>query len=161
MSILNKKIDELELSIRVINALKEANNWHAQDNNYPKIETIADLVKLTKEQLLRLPNFGKKSLNEILEVLNACNLELGMTFDDIKVHTDMKLINQVRKKDNCYEDLTYNIIKISEDALIQSFDKIIKKREWGQQDIVEYFNDHQRVLDTYKQSLLQLERILD
>ena len=161
MSILNKKIDELELSIRVINALKEANSWHAQDNNYPKIETIADLVKLTKEQLLRLPNFGKKSLNEILEVLNACNLELGMTFDDIKVHTDMKLINQVRKKDNCYEDLTYNIIKISEDALIQSFDKIIKKREWGQQDIVEYFNDHQRVLDTYKQSLLQLERILD
>ena len=161
MSILNKKIDELELSIRVINALKEANSCHAQDNNYPKIETIADLVKLTKEQLLRLPNFGRKSLNEIKEVLNACNLELGMTFDDIKVHTDMKLINQVRKKDNCYEDLTYNIIKVSEDALIQSFDKIIKKREWGQQDIVEYFNDHQRVLDTYKQSLLQLERILD
>ena len=57
MNVLNKKIDELELSVRVMNALKDANSWHEQDNNYPKIETVADLVKLTKRQLLRLPNF--------------------------------------------------------------------------------------------------------
>ena len=50
---------------------------------------------------------------------------------------------------------------MSEDALIDSFNKIIKKREWNEQNILESFNDHEKVLNTYKTSLRQLERIVD
>tara|TARA_R100000951_G_C2515813_1_gene141834 strand:+ start:71 stop:532 length:462 start_codon:yes stop_codon:yes gene_type:complete len=153
MNILDKQIEELELNIRVINALKI---------HRPEIKTIGDLVLMSEGELLRTPGFGRKSLKEVKEVLSLIDLRLDMEIDlERKLHSDMKQINQVRKTDNCYEDLTYDIIKVSEDALIKSFNKIIKKREWDDQKIVEFFNDHERVLNTYKQSLLQLERIVD
>jgi hypothetical protein len=151
MNILNTKINELELSIRVINALKDANSWHEQNNNSPKIETVADLVKLTKQELLRLPNFGKKSLNEVVEVLKACNLELGMKFDELEMD-----VPEDKKPINHYKDLNYSIIKVSEEALKNTVAKILDKKEWNYNDVEDYFKDHQKVLDTYKQSLLQL-----
>jgi len=153
MNILDKQIEELELGIRVINALKI---------HKPEIKTIGDLILMSEGELLRIPGFGRKSLKEVKEVLNLIDLRLDMEIDlERKLHSDMKQINQVKKIGNCYEDLTYNIIKVSEDALIESFNKIIKKREWDGQNIHQYFTDHERVLDTYKQSLLQLERIVD
>ena len=62
-----KKVDELELSVRSMNCLKNDN-----------IIYIGDLVQKTESEMLRTPNFGRKSLNEIREVLSAMSLYLGM-----------------------------------------------------------------------------------
>ena len=62
-----KKVDELELSVRSANCLKNDN-----------IIYIGDLVQKTEAEMLRTPNFGRKSLNEIKEVLASMGLRLGM-----------------------------------------------------------------------------------
>ncbi|WP_341760451.1 DNA-directed RNA polymerase subunit alpha [Candidatus Endowatersipora endosymbiont of Watersipora subatra] len=62
-----KKVDELELSVRSANCLKNDN-----------IVYIGDLIQKTEGEMLRTPNFGRKSLNEIKEVLSAMGLHLGM-----------------------------------------------------------------------------------
>ena len=64
---LRKKVDELELSVRSANCLKNDN-----------IIYIGDLVQKTEAEMLRTPNFGRKSLNEIKEVLASMGLRLGM-----------------------------------------------------------------------------------
>ncbi len=63
-----RKVDELELSVRSANCLKNDN-----------IVYIGDLVQKTEQEMLRTPNFGRKSLNEIKEVLASMGLTLGMT----------------------------------------------------------------------------------
>ncbi len=62
-----KKVDELELSVRSANCLKNDN-----------IVYIGDLIQKTESEMLRTPNFGRKSLNEIKEVLAGMGLHLGM-----------------------------------------------------------------------------------
>ena len=62
-----KKVDELELSVRSANCLKNDN-----------IVYIADLIQKSESEMLRTPNFGRKSLNEIKEVLATMGLHLGM-----------------------------------------------------------------------------------
>ena len=62
-----KKVDELELSVRSANCLKNDN-----------IVYIGDLIQKTEAEMLRTPNFGRKSLNEIKEVLAQMGLHLGM-----------------------------------------------------------------------------------
>ncbi len=62
-----RKVDELELSVRSANCLKNDN-----------IVYIGDLVQKTEAEMLRTPNFGRKSLNEIKEVLTQMGLHLGM-----------------------------------------------------------------------------------
>ncbi len=62
-----KKVDELELSVRSANCLKNDN-----------IVYIGDLVQKSEAEMLRTPNFGRKSLNEIKEVLAQMGLHLGM-----------------------------------------------------------------------------------
>lgn len=62
-----KKVDELELSVRSANCLKNDN-----------IVYIGDLIQKTESEMLRTPNFGRKSLNEIKEVLASMGLHLGM-----------------------------------------------------------------------------------
>jgi DNA-directed RNA polymerase subunit alpha len=65
--LLLKKVEELELSVRSANCLKNDN-----------IVYIGDLILKTESEMLRTPNFGRKSLNEIKEVLTAMGLHLGM-----------------------------------------------------------------------------------
>ncbi|MCM8782848.1 MAG: DNA-directed RNA polymerase subunit alpha [Candidatus Omnitrophica bacterium] len=67
-------ISELELSVRSSNCLREA-----------KIKTIADLVVKTEEEMLTLKNFGKKSLNEIKNLLQGMGLSFGMQVDPEKL----------------------------------------------------------------------------
>ena len=64
---LNRSVDELELSVRSYNCLKNAN-----------IQTIAELVQKTEAEMLKTKNFGRKSLNEIKEILTSMGLSLGM-----------------------------------------------------------------------------------
>ena len=66
-----RKVDELELSVRSANCLKNDN-----------IIYIGDLVQKTEAEMLRTPNFGRKSLNEIKEVLTQMGLHLGMEIPD-------------------------------------------------------------------------------
>ncbi len=66
---LDRSIDELELSVRSYNCLKNAG-----------IETVRDLVQRTESELLKTKNFGRKSLNEIKELLADMKLSLGMRF---------------------------------------------------------------------------------
>lgn len=67
-----KSVDELELSVRSFNCLKNAN-----------IRTIADLVQKTEHEMLRTKNFGRKSLNEIKEVLALMGLHFNMRVDTV------------------------------------------------------------------------------
>jgi len=67
---LNRSVEELELSVRSYNCLKNAN-----------IQTIGELVQKTEAEMLRTKNFGRKSLNEIKEILASMGLSLGMKVD--------------------------------------------------------------------------------
>src|SRR5499427_1874826 len=68
---LNRSVEELELSVRSYNCLKNAN-----------IATIRELVQKTESEMLKTKNFGRKSLNEIKEILGGMGLGLGMRFDE-------------------------------------------------------------------------------
>jgi DNA-directed RNA polymerase subunit alpha len=67
---LDKSVEELELSVRSYNCLKNAN-----------IRTIRELVQKTEGEMLKTKNFGRKSLNEIKEILQSMGLSLGMRVD--------------------------------------------------------------------------------
>lgn len=69
--VLLKRVEELELSVRSANCLKNDN-----------IIYIGDLVQKTEAEMLKTPNFGRKSLNEIKQILNELNLTLGMVVND-------------------------------------------------------------------------------
>jgi DNA-directed RNA polymerase subunit alpha len=71
MEHLGRSVEELELSVRSYNCLKNAN-----------IQTIRELVQKTENEMLRTKNFGRKSLNEIKEILTKMGLALGMKFDE-------------------------------------------------------------------------------
>lgn len=68
---LDRSVEELELSVRSYNCLKNAD-----------IRTIRELVQKTEAEMLKTKNFGRKSLNEIKEILGAMGLHLGMRFDE-------------------------------------------------------------------------------
>jgi len=68
---LDKSVEELELSVRSYNCLKNSD-----------IKTIRDLVQKSEPEMLKTKNFGRKSLNEIKDILGSMGLGLGMRFDD-------------------------------------------------------------------------------
>jgi DNA-directed RNA polymerase subunit alpha len=68
---LYRSVDELELSVRSANCLQNAN-----------IRFIGELVQRTEAEMLKTKNFGRKSLNEIKEVLASMGLDLGMTVEN-------------------------------------------------------------------------------
>src|SRR3974390_228269 len=68
---LNRSVEELELSVRSYNCLKNAN-----------IQTIGELVQKSEAEMLKTKNFGRKSLNEIKEILSNMGLGLGMKIDE-------------------------------------------------------------------------------
>jgi len=84
-----KKVEELELSVRSMNCLKNDN-----------IIYIGDLVQKTEPEMLRTPNFGRKSLNEIKEVLSSMSLYLGMEIPNWPPDNIAELSKQL--EDNVY-----------------------------------------------------------
>ncbi|AFB21337.1 DNA-directed RNA polymerase subunit alpha [Rickettsia canadensis] len=84
-----KRVDELELSVRSANCLKNDN-----------IIYIGDLVKRTEADMLRTPNFGRKSLNEIKEILAKLNLRFGMDVPDWPPENIQELSKRYEDSDN-------------------------------------------------------------
>jgi DNA-directed RNA polymerase subunit alpha len=80
-----KSVDELELSVRSANCLQNANIRH-----------IGELVQRTESEMLKTKNFGRKSLNEIKEVLASMGLELGMTIDSFP---DRAALERMRERE--------------------------------------------------------------
>jgi DNA-directed RNA polymerase subunit alpha len=74
-----KSVDELELSVRSANCLQNAN-----------IRTIGELVQRTEAEMLKTKNFGRKSLNEIKEVLQSMGLQLGMKLEGFPDRRDVE-----------------------------------------------------------------------
>ena len=76
-----KSVEELELSVRSYNCLKNAN-----------IRTLAELVQKTEQEMLRTKNFGRKSLNEIKELIEAMGLHFNMRVEpeDLQKLASMK-----------------------------------------------------------------------
>jgi len=83
LAYLGKSVEELELSVRSYNCLKNAN-----------IQTIAELVQKNDSEMLKTRNFGRKSLNEIKEILEGMGLSLGMKLEE----EDLKQLNLAKKK---------------------------------------------------------------
>ena len=69
--LLRQPIDDLELSVRSVNSLKNSN-----------VRTLGDLVRLTEGQILQVKNFGKKSLQEIADLLEREGLNFGMRYEE-------------------------------------------------------------------------------
>jgi DNA-directed RNA polymerase subunit alpha len=72
---LRRSVEELELSVRSYNCLKNA-----------RIRSLADLVQRSEGEMLKTRNFGRKSLNEIRDILNGMGLEFGMDFAQLKIN---------------------------------------------------------------------------
>ncbi len=72
-------MDELELSVRSANCLQNAN-----------IRYIGELVQRTEGEMLKTKNFGRKSLNEIKEVLTSMGLSLGMVLEDFPARKELE-----------------------------------------------------------------------
>ena len=152
MTNLDQSIDALELSIRSMNALK-----------YSEIYTIKDLVKSSKKCLLRTPNFGRKSLREVEECLSLIDLKLNMSDEDLLKY---KTLPSSDTEENNTEtngngrtikyDLNYDILKVAKEAFIKSHRRIIYKTDWTSEEVKDFFNDHQSVLNTYRQSINEL-----
>lgn len=82
-----KTIDELELSVRSANCLRNAN-----------IKYIGELVQKTEQQILETKNFGRKSLNEIKEILASMGLRLGMHLENFPSREELDRMAEKRKK---------------------------------------------------------------
>lgn len=78
-----RSVSELELSVRAANCLKNAG-----------IETISEMVQKTESEMLKTKNFGRKSLNEIKEILIEMGLGLGLKVDDTIVREARKLLHE-------------------------------------------------------------------
>lgn len=83
---LYKSVDELELSVRSANCLQNAN-----------IRFIGELVQRTEAEMLKTKNFGRKSLNEIKEVLASMGLSLGMTIENLPARKDLEKLREQRE----------------------------------------------------------------
>ncbi|NUM81094.1 DNA-directed RNA polymerase subunit alpha [bacterium] len=80
---LNRRVEELELSVRSANCLQNAN-----------IKYIGELVQKTEMEMLKTKNFGRKSLNEIKEILGEMGLSLGMKIENWKFPTEEQPVNK-------------------------------------------------------------------
>jgi len=137
MEPIEQKITELEMNVRAYNAFL---------SYAPEIITIRDLVLKTEGELLRMPNFGRKSLNEVKENLSLMGLRLGMTEKQLP-----------KRMEDISTTFSYNVLNHASEAAIESLDVILKKQQWRYSDIEKYFREHEKIMETYKQALERLK----
>ena len=108
VDVLDQKIDDLEVSVRVYNCLKSLLGTNAK---------LRDLVSVTPEELLREPNFGKKSLKELEEALAEIGLALG-SVDPVKSTNvaNRKLASmmyQLRQAEQLVDKVSYGLLRLN------------------------------------------------
>ena len=128
-NVLERPVTDLELSHRTQNKLAEMEIWK-----------IKDIVVRPKEEFLCVPGFGRKSLNELSEVLKGLNLDFGMEQSDIEDKTQL------------YQTLHQSIADKCTDTLRVSFDRIIKKKH--PVDVLDAIREHRKILNTLEQAVL-------
>tara|TARA_R100001510_G_C7476530_1_gene90443 strand:- start:107 stop:529 length:423 start_codon:yes stop_codon:yes gene_type:complete len=134
--LLNTPISDLEFSVRVHQAFLKYE---------PDMKTIGDLIQKSQGELLRTPNFGRKSIKEVVEVLRGMGLTLGTSPESIPPSMD-----KVR------QDFVYNIIEHASSAASKSLEVITEKKEWYYNDIETYFKSHEKIMQAYKEALQRL-----
>ena len=114
--IFNRRLDNMELSYRTENHLK-------QDN----IKFVGDLVKLSKPELMRIPYLGRKSVNELIEVLNGMSLQLGMEPEE-------------KSKEDKYLEIFENMPRGIETIYIRNAIDKINSRLDNIEQVLNYYN---------------------
>ena len=114
--IFNRRLDNMELSYRTENHLK-------QDN----IKFVGDLVKLSKPELMRIPYIGRKSVNELIEVLNGMSLQLGMEPEE-------------KSKEDKYLEVFENMPRGIETVYIRNAIDKINSRLDNIEQVLNYYN---------------------
>ncbi len=139
-AIFDHKIADMEWSVRTHNCL--LNNYHLGANGLPRpnakpLVTLRDLVQVTAAELLRVPNFGRKSLHEVKEVLGSLGLHLGMTFSpppsrDVNFITlEDIFVLLVSLTENCRYPVTIEVIKLGARLRMHSGgDELVKFLDW-------------------------------
>jgi len=132
-NVLDKQISNLStLSRRTSKILAEMEIWK-----------LRDIVIRSKEEFLRMPGFGKESLNELSSTLDSFGLDFSMDESSIEDRTEL------------YQTLNKSIANKCADTLRVSFDRIIKKK--NAVDIIEAIKEHRKILDTLEQAVLNAE----
>jgi hypothetical protein len=138
-------INNLGLGARVLNVFRI--------NNVCINDILAN--KYTLSDFGRLPNMGRKSIKEIKEAF----LDAGYSFpDNNKYFKDMNtplksLAEHEQEKNNLYVDLNLDVIDKCRQALISSFDNIVKKESFSQQEFNNTMNEHKKILDMFEQNV--------
>ena len=135
---LNKKVEDLELNIRILNAFKNEN-----------INTVKDLIERRESELLRIPNFGRKSLREIREILNSMSLYLGM---EVPEQTN----GSVEKSPTFFQEYNREVIAKVKQASLDSLKYMSEKEEWNQKEVETLFSEHKKIIDAYEKALYNM-----
>ena len=147
---LDWNIEEFEVNRRVYKALEWINKNYKDypDSGWGPIKTVRDLVKLKEGEILRIPNWGRKTCNELKQIVEGLGFKLGMTDEEIQDIDESSA--------GYYTKLNYDIIKASKINVGKTVDAILNKHKWREEDVDKLFKDHEKVLAVYKKSLKEL-----
>tara|TARA_R100000988_G_C3854601_1_gene96468 strand:- start:58 stop:477 length:420 start_codon:yes stop_codon:yes gene_type:complete len=129
--VLNKGVEELELSLRSMNGLK-----------LEGFNTIGDVTRTTERHLRRIPNIGKMSINEIKNVLKDLGLELSSQEQP-----------EPEKPRTLISELSVDIIGKVKMAFKKSSTRIMTKQSYTWDEITEYFDEHEKIVKMYKEQM--------
>ena len=99
------------------------------------IKTIGDVVQKSEAEFLRTPNFGRKSMNELRESLRECDLEFGMSIENVD-------------KTTLFNSLSKSIANKCEDSLRVSMAKMLEAK--GYVDKYDAIQEHKKILNSYE-----------
>lgn len=119
-----RPISELSLSGRTFSTLVRMG-----------IKTIGDVVQKSEGEFLRTPNFGRKSMNDLRESLRECDLEFGMSVENIE-------------KTTLFNSLSKSIANKCEDSLRASMAKMLEAD--GYVDKYDAIQEHKKILNSYE-----------